>query len=117
MNFFFPNSNSNPGVFVIYSFRRNKMPMLCQALLEKLKCPNALTSKGIQIKNASHAPNIRIYIKYQNVKCKITNLFSWANLPRRADLIDTNRHHIPGPRLHLTEESRVLSPSVSWQQH
>jgi hypothetical protein len=91
--------------------------MLCQALLEKLKCPNALTSKGIQIKNASHAPNIRIYIKYQNVKCKITNLFSWAYLPRRADLIDTNRHHIPGPRLHLTEESRVLSPSISWQQY
>ena len=57
------------------------------------------------------------YSHTQIQKCKITNLFSWADLPRRADLIDTNRHHIPGPRLQITEESRVLSPSITcWQQ-
>ena len=51
------------------------------------------------------------YSHTQIQKCEITNLFSGADLPRRADLIDTNRHHIPGPRLQITEESRVLSPS------
>ena len=89
--------------------------MLCQALLQKLKVSKCSNLKADSDKKSNSCDKYSHL--HQMAKCKITNLFSWAYLTRRADLIDTNRHHIPGPRLHLTEESRVLSPSVSWQQH
>ena len=43
-------------------------------------------------------------------KCKITNLCLGAYLPRRADLIDTNRNHIPIPDCTLRKNCTSSSP-------